>query len=71
MKDKKWVRPLVFIVCGMVVGWAYAYFIGCGSGCSIRSNPWIMAPYTGVIGFLLSVMTKKKETQKEEQEDEV
>ena len=66
MAKRKWIRHMVFVACGMAVGWAYARFIGCGSSCAIRSNPQILAPYMGVIGFLLSVMTAKEKQGKEE-----
>ena len=40
MAKRKWIRHMVFVACGMAAGWAYARFIGCGSSCAIRSNPY-------------------------------
>ncbi len=44
---------IVFILLGIACGFAYYYFIGCSSGsCPMRSNPWIMSAYGGLIGYL-------------------
>ena len=61
MAKRKWVRTVLFIAGGMAIGWAYSYFIGCRTGsCPITSNPWNMAPYCGVIGWLVSIITKRE-----------
>ncbi len=57
MKDKlkKWVKPILFVVGGALVGLAYYYFVACSTGtCSLTSNPWITMGYMGLVGWLLS-----------------
>lgn len=42
MKDKikKWIRPALFILGGVLAGFAYYYFVGCTTdSCAITSNP--------------------------------
>ena len=54
-KKKKWIRPTLFILGGVFVGFAYYYFVGCNTGnCAITSNPVNSMIYMGVIGWLLS-----------------
>ncbi len=54
-KSPKWLRPLLFVTGGAILGFAYYYFIGCQSGaCPITSNPWISTAYGAFIGVLLS-----------------
>lgn len=66
MKDKvisilkSSLRPLIFIIAGVIIGFAYYNFVGCASGtCVITSNPVITMAYTGILGGLISVITKK------------
>ena len=52
---KKWIRPVLFILGGALVGFAYYYFVGCTTGsCAITSDPVYSTIYMGLIGWLLS-----------------
>lgn len=54
-KMRKWIRPVLFILGGALVGLAYYYFWGCTTGsCAITSNPVNSMIYMGLIGWLLS-----------------
>jgi hypothetical protein len=49
------------VVAGALLGFAYYYYVGCYSGsCAISSNPYISTAYGGLIGFLLSIPSKRK-----------
>jgi hypothetical protein len=37
-------------VLGIVLGFFYYYFIGCENGCPIKSNPFLMSIYGGILG---------------------
>ena len=63
MARKRWLRPLLFVGGGAVVGLLYYRFFGCTSGCAITSSPWVTMAYMGVIGWLLSGITKKSRTE--------
>ena len=50
-------RTFAFTAGGMVVGYAWHLYAGCASGsCAIAANPLRTVLYTGIIGFLLSVV---------------
>lgn len=52
---KRILKPLFFILIalGIAGGFGYYYFIGCATGsCPLKSNPWIMMGYGGLIGYL-------------------
>ena len=52
---KKWLRPVLFVLGGALVGLGYYYLVGCSTGsCVLTSNPWISMAYMGVVGGLLS-----------------
>lgn len=54
-KLKKWIRPALFTLGGMLVGYLVYRNIGCTTGsCAITSNPVISVLYMGLIGWLLS-----------------
>ena len=54
-KGKKWMRPALFTIGGVLAGLAYYHFIGCATGsCPITSNPVSSMVYMGLIGWLLS-----------------
>lgn len=54
-KIKKWLKPVLFIVGGALVGLAYYYLVGCSTGaCPLTSNPFITMAYMGFIGWLFS-----------------
>ena len=59
---KKYLRPLLFILAGAVLGLGYYYLFGCSGNCADTSSPWMTMVYMGVIGGLLSAVTEKKET---------
>jgi hypothetical protein len=52
-------------VAGILLGFLYYYFIGCENGCPIKSNPYLMSIYGGVMGgagasLLYSLIKPKK-----------
>ena len=50
-KGKKWMRPALFTIGGVLAGLAYYHFIGCATGsCPITSNPVSSMVYMGLIG---------------------
>ncbi len=52
---KKWLKPALFVLGGVLVGYLYYRFVGCASGtCAIASNPWMSMGYMGLVGWLLS-----------------
>ena len=54
-KLKKWMRPLMFTLGGVIVGFLYYRFVGCSTGsCAITSNPVNSMIYMGLMGWLLS-----------------
>lgn len=54
-KGKKWMRPALFTIGGVLAGLAYYHFIGCATGsCPITSNPVSSMVCMGLIGWLLS-----------------
>lgn len=59
---KKWknlLRPVVFIAAGALAGLAYYLLAGCSTGgCIITSSPWISMAYMGLVGALLSGITR-------------
>ena len=53
--EAKFVRYIVGLVVGGVLGFLYYRFVGCASGaCPISSNPYISTIYGSVLGLLLS-----------------
>ena len=47
--------PVIGIVVGALLGFAYYRFIGCASGsCPITSNPWASMIYGAVMGYMVS-----------------
>ena len=54
-KLKKWMRPLLFTLGGVIVGYLYYRFVGCSTGsCAITSKPVNSMFYMGLMGWLLS-----------------
>ena len=52
---KKWLRPLLFTLGGVLAGLGYYYLMGGANGsCPISANPLTSVIYTGLIGLLLS-----------------
>ena len=61
MTVKKWIRPALFILVGVLVGYGYYRFVGCPTGvCAISSNPVSAMIYMGAIGLLLSQIFTKE-----------
>ena len=58
---KKYLRPLTFIATGALAGLGYYYLFGCSGNCVVTSSPWMTMAYMGIIGGLLSEVTKRKE----------
>ncbi len=54
-------RLFLFTLGGIILGFAYYYFIGCRSGsCPITSSPYISSIYGGIIGFAFGYNGKIK-----------
>jgi len=50
-KKKRLVKPVLGIVLGGVLGYAYYALVGCSTGhCPITSNPWIATFWGAAIG---------------------
>ncbi|MFM7661077.1 MAG: hypothetical protein ACKO6A_00245 [Bacteroidota bacterium] len=50
---------------GILLGFLYYYFIGCENGCPIKSNPYLMSIYGGIMGgtgvsLIYSIVKPKK-----------
>ncbi len=57
---KNWLKTLLFVAGGILVGLLYYYVVGCASGvCSLTANPWTTMVYMGFIGWLLSIVFGK------------
>ena len=57
---KKWIRPVLFLIAGGLLGYGYASLFGCTNSCPITSNPWTTAVYFTIVGGLLSVVFAPK-----------
>jgi uncharacterized membrane protein (Fun14 family) len=58
-------KTIVGGVLGMVLGYAYYYFIGCSSGsCAISSNPLNSTLYGALMGVVAVGWPEKKQTTK-------
>ena len=56
LKNKKILYPLLGVLIGGGLGFAYYYFIGCKSGtCPITSSPWGSITMGSLIGLVLTV----------------
>ena len=58
---KKFIRPALFVLAGVLVGLGYYYLFGCSGNCAVTSSPWMTMAYVAVIGGLLSGVIPKKE----------
>ncbi len=70
--SNRWVKTGLFLTLGAIAGYSYYYFIGCSTNsCPITSNPYISSGYGMMVGLLMSVDTKKKnkETEQEKKKD--
>ena len=53
MQEKKEILlTLSGVIVGLVGGYFYYHFVGCENGCPIKSNPWLMTGYGGLMGGL-------------------
>lgn len=53
-----------FTLLGVLGGFAYYTFIGCESGCTIQSNPYLSMIWGGAMGYLLpDIFLKPKSKQ--------
>lgn len=59
---KIFIRTLLGITAGGVLGFVYYYFIGCKNGCPIQSNPYASTIYGAIIGGLFLFPGKRKNT---------
>jgi H+/Cl- antiporter ClcA len=54
---------VIGILLGSISGFLYWKFIGCTSGkCAIKSNPYLMIAYGGLMGGLIINLFKKQNT---------
>ncbi len=68
--SKKMIWTGLFIGMGAIGGFAYYYYVGCqGGSCPIQSNPYISTVYGGLLGFVLSGIFIKKETNEASNEE--
>ncbi len=51
-KKKEILLTLSVVIVGFVSGYFYYHYIGCENGCPIKSNPWLMSGYGGLMGGL-------------------
>jgi hypothetical protein len=51
---KEFILTVLGATIGLVSGYVYYKLIGCENGCPIKSNPWLMMAYGGIMGGLLS-----------------
>ena len=57
---KKILRPVLFTLAGILLGFGYYYFVGCGTGsCAITANPISSMIYMGVMGLVISGIFEK------------
>lgn len=55
MAVKKWIRPVLFALGGVLAGAGYYYLVGCTTGnCAITASPVSTMAYMGLVGWLLS-----------------
>ena len=47
-------------IIGSISGFAYYYFIGCNTSCSITSSPINSVIYGALCGFIISFPSEKK-----------
>ena len=66
-KKKEILLTLSGVIVGLVGGYFYYHFVGCENGCPIKSNPWLMTGYGGLMGglgaSLVYSMLKKSNTK--------
>ncbi len=59
------IKRILPVLLGMIVGYAYYYFIGCNNGsCLIQSSPYLSVLYGGAIGLIFAIPSKKKVKEK-------
>ena len=54
---KSWVKVLLFLLGGGILGGLYYRFFGCTGSCPITSNPYSTVAYFTLVAGLLSVLT--------------
>lgn len=60
--NRNLVKNIAFTSIGALIGYGYYYYIGCSTGaCPITGNPYISTIYGAIMGFVLSINTKKKQ----------
>ena len=53
------------VIGGAALGFAYYYFIGCRTGtCAISSNPYISTAYGALVGAILAIPSRSKNSEK-------
>lgn len=58
---KRYYTLLIGGLAGSLIGFAYYYFVGCGTDtCSLHSNPFISIIFGAMFGLLLADLFRKK-----------
>ncbi len=59
--SSKYLKKVLPVVIGAVLGYSYYYFIGCTTGtCPIQSNPYFSTLYGALFGLIFALPGKKK-----------
>ncbi|MFA3782257.1 DUF6132 family protein [Melioribacteraceae bacterium 4301-Me] len=72
MKHKKifFIRRILPVFVGALLGYAYYYFIGCYNGkCLISGNPYVATLYGAIIGALLTFPSSTKRSIEDAKEN--
>ena len=63
----KYLKRIIPVLFGGLLGFAYYYYIGCNSGnCPITSNPYVSTIYGAFLGFIIGFPSKKDESRKDQ-----
>jgi len=64
MNKTFFIRRILPVAAGAILGYSYYYFIGCSSGsCPITSNPFISTAYGAFVGLIFAFPIKKKDKE--------
>jgi uncharacterized protein YacL len=60
-------KTILFTLIGGLIGFLYAYFVGCKTGtCPVTSNKYIATLFMALFGFILSLDNGKNKKEKGE-----
>jgi len=61
LTNRFFIKRILPVAVGSILGYAYYFFVGCRTGsCPISSNPFVSTIYGAVLGGIVSFPTKKK-----------